>query len=67
MPSLNVVEVKKQLCVACGACSKVCPKRAITIWKGCYAMVNEELCVGCGICGRTCPVGCIIKKERESR
>ncbi len=52
-------------CVACGACAKVCPKKAISVWKGCYARVTEETCVGCGLCAKTCPAGCIAVKERS--
>lgn len=37
-------------CVACGVCVKVCPKDAVSIFQGCYAVVNEDLCIGCGIC-----------------
>lgn len=56
----------KKVCVACGACRKVCPRSAISIWKGCYAVVNEENCVGCGICAKTCPAGCIEIKEESN-
>ncbi|MCR5388472.1 MAG: 4Fe-4S binding protein [Lachnospiraceae bacterium] len=37
-------------CVACGVCALQCPRRAISIFKGCYAAVDKEVCVGCGIC-----------------
>ena len=54
------------ICVSCGACQKACPKEAIAIWKGCYAVVDQEKCVGCGICVRTCPAGCIsLQEEKE--
>ena len=49
----------QKLCVACGVCTKVCPKGAIEVWKGSYAVVNAEACIGCGICARTCPAGVI--------
>ena len=58
-------EPDKNICVSCGACRKACPKEAITIWKGCYAVVDTEKCVGCGICAKTCPAGCIEMKEAE--
>lgn len=51
--------VALEICVACGACTKVCPKAAISIWKGCFASVNAETCVGCGLCAKTCPADCI--------
>ncbi len=56
----------KNICVSCGACRKVCPKGAISIWKGRYAVVNEENCIGCGLCAKTCPAGCIEMKEAEA-
>ena len=41
-------------CVACGVCVKVCPKDAISIYKGCYAQIDEDKCIGC----RSCKVNC---------
>lgn len=67
MLSKNVALVVKDICVSCGLCMKVCPRDAITIWRGCYAVVNDELCVGCGKCSKNCPAGCISIKERENR
>ena len=61
----RISTVDRSVCVACGCCVKVCPKSAISIYKGCYAVVDGEKCVGCGICAKTCPAGCIEVKERE--
>lgn len=59
--------VAREICVACGACVKVCPRGALAVWRGCYAAVDGEKCVGCGLCARTCPASCItIHKEGES-
>lgn len=55
----------RDVCVACGACIKVCPREAISVWSGCYAVVDEKKCVGCGLCAKTCPAGCIALKEAE--
>ena len=52
-------------CVACGVCVKVCPKDAISIYKGCYAQIDEEKCIGCGICEKNCPAGVIHKVLRQ--
>lgn len=57
--------VDKSVCVACGACMKVCPKGAINVYRGCYAAVDTAKCVGCGLCAKTCPAGCICLKERS--
>ncbi len=56
--------VDKKRCVACGACEAVCPKCAIVVWKGCFAVVKEDICVGCGLCSRTCPAGCVQVEVR---
>ena len=61
----KIAVVDKNICVACGACMKACPKGAISIWRGCYATVNGENCVGCGLCAKTCPAGCITIEDRE--
>ena len=53
----------KNICGACGVCTKVCPRQAIEIIKGCYAKIYEEKCIGCGICAKNCPAGCIEVKE----
>ena len=54
-----------KVCVACGVCMKACPKNAISIYKGCYAVVEEAKCVGCGLCTKACPAGCIVTRERS--
>lgn len=54
--------IPKDECVACGCCKKVCPRSAISIYKGIYAVIDSDLCIGCGVCQRTCPAS-IIKME----
>lgn len=54
----------QKICVACGVCLKTCPKEAISIYKGCFAQVDETRCVGCGLCAKACPAGCIAVTER---
>lgn len=66
MASKKYALVDRGHCVACGACTKVCPKQAISVWRGCYAVVVPEVCIGCGKCGKTCPAGCIQPKERAA-
>lgn len=52
-------------CVACGVCANACPREAIDIYKGCYAVVDVTKCVGCGICEKTCPAGSIKVGEYD--
>ena len=61
----KLAAVNKQVCVACGVCIKACRKDAISIYKGCYAQIDETKCVGCGLCAKACPAGCIAIKERS--
>ena len=44
---------------------KVCPMKAIEIWKGIAAKVLEEKCVGCGKCAKECPASVIEIQEVE--
>lgn len=55
--------VDRKFCVGCGTCGKVCPRGAIGVPKGIYAMVTGELCVGCGICVKACPASVITVRE----
>ena len=55
----------RNVCVACGVCLKSCRKEALSIYKGCYAQVDESKCAGCGLCAKACPAGCITIRERS--
>lgn len=57
--------VEQDACVACGCCVKVCPKGAISIFKGIFARVDRESCVGCGKCAKECPASVISIEEAE--
>lgn len=59
----KTAEVDRRVCVACGICVGVCPRAAVTVWRGCHAAVDSIRCVGCGLCARQCPAGCITLKE----
>lgn len=61
--SKNTAFVHENHCAGCGACIKVCPRQAISVPDGCYAVVDESRCIGCLLCGRICPAGAIEKKE----
>ena len=56
----------KTICVACGVCAKECPKSAISVWKGCFAVVDAVNCIGCAKCAKVCPASCIKIEQREA-
>ena len=64
MLSKRVAQVDRDRCVACGACAKVCPRQAVSVWRGCWAAVDAVCCVGCGKCAKICPADAIALEER---
>lgn len=66
MASKRVAILAKAQCVACGACEAECPRGAIAVHRGCYAVVSQEVCIGCGKCAKVCPTGCVQVVEREA-
>ncbi len=46
-------------CIACAACQRVCPVKAIDMVDN-LAVINYDLCTSCGACVGKCPTKCII-------
>ena len=62
----TIASADYSLCVACGACEKVCAYKAIEVDEVTWfrqtvkkAVVNDVLCKGCGTCSATCRSGAI--------
>ncbi|MCR5826133.1 MAG: 4Fe-4S binding protein [Oscillospiraceae bacterium] len=66
MASKFYAQVARTRCVSCGACTHECPRDAIRVWKGCFALVDPLRCIGCGKCKKACPADCIDMKLREA-
>ena len=50
--------VENNLCVSCGICAGVCPKKCIadTFEAGSFLpTIDENFCVNCGLCHKVCP------------
>jgi Pyruvate/2-oxoacid:ferredoxin oxidoreductase delta subunit len=58
-------EISQSDCVACGACIKVCPRKAIIIRRGMFAQVDVTKCIGCGLCAKECPASIITMMTAE--
>lgn len=53
----TVVSRDEQKCYQCGACTGVCPVKALDIDRDTMEVVfDPEKCTGCGQCVRICPV-----------
>lgn len=53
------LKVDQQRCVACGACTVVCPHRIFTLVDRQLTVGDVDSCMECGACARNCPVAAI--------
>lgn len=58
------------LCCGCGACSNICPKKAITMraddcgFK--HPQIDAQKCIDCGLCKKTCPINSTLEREEKT-
>ena len=57
--------VDQNLCVGCGACSRICAHDAPQIANG-KASIDHDKCVGCGRCIGVCPKDAVCPSNDES-
>lgn len=57
-----MIQIDERLCVGCGACADVCPRRAISLDSG-VAAWSAERCNDCGACVDACPQRAILLVE----
>jgi len=56
--------IRKDTCIGCGLCSKVCPVKVISKVEGQKLYVIDETpCTRCGACMDVCPVGAVMKES----
>jgi adenylylsulfate reductase subunit B len=53
------IEIKRDICVACGNCSQICPGSLIKLKEGKAVIPRIERCWGCASCVKECPAGAI--------
>ncbi|MBP7176030.1 MAG: 4Fe-4S binding protein [Thermoclostridium sp.] len=57
---------EEENCVHCGACTSVCPPRALTIDAPDYTLAyDKEKCLICGLCVKACPLRILHLAQRE--
>jgi ferredoxin len=57
---------EEENCVHCGACTSVCPSRALTIDAPDYILAyDKEKCLICGLCVKACPMRILHVAQRE--
>jgi NAD-dependent dihydropyrimidine dehydrogenase PreA subunit len=56
---LIAIYVDRSRCIACGACSAVCPGEAL-VAEGLSLAVYPERCRPCGLAALVCPVGALV-------
>lgn len=57
-PAKLTIKECKVGCIACKACQKVCPVKAIKVQDN-LAEIDPEKCIACGACVTSCPVNAI--------
>jgi uncharacterized protein (DUF362 family)/Pyruvate/2-oxoacid:ferredoxin oxidoreductase delta subunit len=55
--------VRKDRCIACGACRDACPMNVITIVDGAHATIDHRGCIRCYCCHEMCPENAIELHE----
>jgi len=59
-----MLQVRKEICIGCGLCARICPQKAIMIIWG-KAHIDEISCTNCHRCQEVCPRGA-IKEETKA-
>ncbi|MGL4412255.1 MAG: Coenzyme F420 hydrogenase/dehydrogenase, beta subunit C-terminal domain [Bacteroidales bacterium] len=53
-----MVNISKDRCIGCNACSQICPKNCISLCEDhegfLYPNIDENLCVNCSLCEKVC-------------
>jgi len=62
-PTKKISQVKEELCVSCGNCTR-CSYMAISLNSKGLPEVDPSKCIGCSICTKKCFVGALYMRER---
>lgn len=68
---MNRIQITKQTCSGCSACSQICPTKAIVMSEDergfLYPKIDEEKCIDCGLCKKVCNFAsfCVTGSQSE--
>lgn len=64
-----MINIEKEKCTACGACTNICPNNSITMKYDeegfLYPLIDKEKCMNCSLCEEICPI--LNKPEQKNR
>lgn len=64
---MNRIQITKQTCSGCSACSQACPTNAISMVEDergfLYPVIAEDKCVDCGLCKKVCNFTAFVVEE----
>lgn len=71
LPGIHIKASKKENCVSCGKCNKVCPMGVDIMKEAKHGMISSQECIQCGVCIDNCPknvlaFGLIERKENNN-
>lgn len=63
-PFHHALRIRKEVCIGCSRCMRVCPTEALRVIDG-KATLHPEWCVDCGECFNVCPVKAIVVEDDD--